>query len=184
MCVLIAYYLAPVIALIAAILNTAMSSSTNSEEMLLVSDNGFDVYCCAGKEMNKEIFISITPAVHNNKSETVNSIAFNRLMVPMPPERLFRQAQKAFHERQLEFKVQAGHITPQIASLFKAIGKTMPVAWHDQDSILVMDEVIIDKPYNSARLINKKETDDGDTTLLNRVQRLLEHERQKLFINK
>jgi hypothetical protein len=162
-----------------------MASNKGIQKTFLVSDSGFNIFCCNNDSKNKEINISIiTAAAGASKDTSKEASSFNRLLVPLPPERLFRHSQRAFHERQLEFKVQAGHITPQVASLFKAIGKTMPVAWQGKDTIMVMDEVIIQSPYESAQLAAKKGNEEGDVVLLNRVQRLLEHERQKLFINK
>lgn len=140
------------------------------EQQLLVSDLGFHVYCSPS---NESVEINIcSDKLPDSKPCTEESV--KRLLQPVPAEKLFRISQKAFHERQLEFKVAAKQITPEAANIFKAIGKTMPVMWQGTDSILVMDQVVIKPPYTSARLVAGVEDERSDL-LLARVQKLLQH---------
>ena len=147
------------------------------EESLLVSDLGFHVYCHTD-EANDRIEIEINSA--KKESVKVSEERVKRLLQPVPAEKLFRISQKAFHERQLEFKVAAKQISEEAAVLFKAIGKTMPVMWQDQDTILVMDQVVIKPPYTNATLKSGVEDEKSDL-LLARVEKLLQHHQQQSF---
>lgn len=148
------------------------------DDGLLVKDLGFQVFC---KTTEESVEINICSASTNNTSNSkpiTTDESVKRLMEPVPAEKLFRLSQKAFHERQLEFKVAGKQITPEAAALFKSIGKTMPVMWQDKDSILVMDQVILRPPYTAAQLVPGVEDERSDL-LLARVQKLLEHHQQQ-----
>lgn len=144
------------------------------KEELLVSDLGFHIYCYPDESKDR-IDIEINRTI--KEASSVADEGVKRLLQPVPAEKLFRISQKAFHERQLEFKVASKQITEQAATLFKAIGKTMPVMWQGQDNILVMDQVVIKPPYTSAILISEVEEERNDL-LLARVQKLLQHHHQ------
>jgi hypothetical protein len=101
------------------------------------------------------------------------------LLTTQSRERSVKLYQRAFHERQLQFKVAQRQISPETAQLFKALGKTMPVMWSpaNDTSMLIMN-VVIPAPYTHVAPLN---ADRADEQLLERLQRLLEHERAKIF---
>lgn len=151
-----------------------MSDPSTNTELFQTNDSGFDICCFSSNSIDVEIII--TENNNNNKIKKVENEKFNSLLQPVPPEKLFRQAQKAYYERLLEFKVAAGYITQQTAALFQALAKTMPVSWQGNDTIVVMDEVLVDQPYTKAKLMINSDNVD----LLNRVQKLVDYEKSKI----
>ena len=145
-------------------------------EQLLCDDLGFQVYCGTLTKDSVEINITCDKL---DKAKPCTDEQVKRLLQPLPAEKLYRLSQRAFHERQLEFKVAAKQITPEAAALFKAIGKTMPVMWQGTDNILVLDQVLIKQPYKQAQLVAGVEDERSDL-LLARVQKLLQHHHQQV----
>lgn len=149
------------------------------KDELLISDLGLNVYCSCNPESKESFEIEIcSERKHNSKACTHESV--KRLLQPVPPEKLFRLSQKAFHERQLEFKVAAKQISEEAATLFKTIGKTMPVMWSEEVNILVMDQVVIKPPYITAQLVPRVEDERSDLLLM-RIQKLLQHYNNKAY---
>ncbi|CAG8544897.1 6808_t:CDS:2, partial [Dentiscutata heterogama] len=59
-------------------------------------------------------------------------------------------------------------VTQEAQDIFDAMSKTLPCRWH-KESIIVLDEVIINPPYN---IENCKMSNKGQTELLARVQKV------------
>ncbi|KAI9193438.1 anticodon-binding domain-containing protein [Polychytrium aggregatum] len=77
-------------------------------------------------------------------------------------------------ERQLKVGV---NVTPEAQQIFDAFAKTYPTTWRN-DTIVVMDEVLIVPPYDTSSCKPKdKRTDDN---MVARVRKVLEGERRKL----
>ncbi|KAM0749708.1 hypothetical protein T439DRAFT_326585 [Meredithblackwellia eburnea MCA 4105] len=66
-------------------------------------------------------------------------------------------------------------VTLEAQSLFDALGKTLPVRWHETQ-IIVMDEVLISAPYRPADVKGTK----GSGERVERVRKVLEGERARL----
>jgi hypothetical protein len=67
-------------------------------------------------------------------------------------------------------------VTKEAQSIFDALSKTMPCTWLEK-SIVVMDVVLVHSPYTMDSCAAKSE---GNKSALERVQKVLQRERQRL----
>ncbi|KAJ3042621.1 hypothetical protein HDV00_006900 [Rhizophlyctis rosea] len=89
-----------------------------------------------------------------------------------------REAAAVRAESERAAKIGVG-VSNEAQQLFDAISKTYPVEWR-KDVIVIMNEVEIPPPYalESVKLVAGKK-DDGDSALLSRVRKILQHVRLK-----
>jgi len=98
--------------------------------------------------------------------------------MPLPtaaPHDLERRVEKALVEDARRRARIGKGVSREAQALFDALGKTLPVRWHEQ-SFVVMDEVIISPPYTAADVKGAK----GASERVERVKKVLEGERQRL----
>jgi len=65
-------------------------------------------------------------------------------------------------------------VSKEAQDIFNALAKTLPCHWRN-DSIVIFDEIILRNPYGVANCSG------GDPVMLDRVKKVLEGERRRLF---
>lgn len=88
-------------------------------------------------------------------------------------DRLARREQEAVKAAEVEAERIGQGVTREAQALFDAIAKTLPCRWSEK-SIVVLDEVLIQEPYKPDSCTG------GNATALQRVQKVLEHERKRM----
>ncbi|KAI8332584.1 anticodon-binding domain-containing protein [Chlamydoabsidia padenii] len=85
-----------------------------------------------------------------------------------------REANTTKEVRQQVAKLGVG-VTEEVQAIFDALAKTLPCRWSN-DSIIVMDEVIITPPYD----VENCKANSSSAAFLPRVKKVLEGERRRL----
>ncbi|KAI9595264.1 anticodon-binding domain-containing protein [Syncephalis fuscata] len=96
-------------------------------------------------------------------------------LAPLPIDRLRAREAKAIRDaHQTEARRGVG-VNKEAQDIFDALSKTLPCRWHQQ-TIVVMDEVLIDAPYT----VDNCKANASSSASLNRVKKVLEGERKRL----
>jgi len=130
-------------------INANINSSTNS----LQSTNG-------QSSTNNNVFSTIVPSVGHVQMDRIQA----------------KEIQSVKDTQAALARIGVG-VTQEAQDIFDAMSKTLPCRWH-KESIIVLDEVIINPPYDIDNCKTSKTV--GSTELLARVRKVLEGEKRRL----
>ncbi|RIB13474.1 anticodon-binding domain-containing protein [Gigaspora rosea] len=130
-------------------INANINSSTNS----LQSTNG-------QSSTNNNVFSTIVPSVGYVQMDRIQA----------------KEIQSVKDTQAALARIGVG-VTQEAQDIFDAMSKTLPCRWH-KESIIVLDEVIINPPYDINNCKTSKTV--SSTELLARVQKVLEGEKRRL----